>query len=363
MIRLPRLSLRAAALAVAVLASLTASPPSALAGPANSGLPGASHSNPLAGVRWGAYTGSRDEMAPAYNGSSGTTRALLGKVFLRPRMRWFGYWYPVGTIGSFVSDYLQQMTGGSPNVMAQFALFSLEPWEGDACRRLPTAAEQQSYRARTDAVARAIGATRVAVVLQPDLPFQNCVPHHSLIPMSEVAYSARILSALPHTTVYIDAGAGDWPTVGEAATQLRQAGVRYARGFALNATHYDSTENEVRFGARVSAALARAGLPGKHFVVNTSSNGHGFTYQQLHSPSTFDNARVCRSKSQRVCASLGIPPTTDVANARWHLSGTARRLAARYADGYMWIGRPWLHNQNDPFDEARTLALAASSPF
>jgi hypothetical protein len=302
-------------------------------------------------------------MAPAYNGSSGTTRALLGKVFLRPRMRWFGYWYPVDTIGSFISDYLQQSTGGSPNVMAQFALFSLSPWEGDACRRLPTAAEQQSYRDRTDAVARAIGSTRAAIVLQPDLPFANCVPRHSLIPMREVAYSARVLSALPHTTVYIDAGAGDWPSVGEAAAQLRAAGVRYTRGFALNATHYDSTDSEVRFGARVVAALTRMGLPGKHFVVNTSSNGHGFTYQQLHSASTFDNARVCRSRSDRVCASLGVPPTTDVANPRWHLSATARRLAARYTDAYMWIGRPWLYNQADPFDQARTLALAASSPF
>jgi hypothetical protein len=29
----------------------------------------------------------------------------------------------------------------------------------------------------------------------------------------------------------------------------------------------------------------------------------------------------------------------------------------------MWIGRPWLDNQADPFDLQRALALARSTPF
>jgi hypothetical protein len=60
---------------------------------------------------------------------------------------------------------------------------------------------------------------------------------------------------------------------------------------------------------------------------------------------------------------LGIPPTTDVSNRRWGLSPTARRLAGSLVDAYLWIGRPWLYMQNDPFDLQRTLALAATTPF
>jgi hypothetical protein len=52
-----------------------------------------------------------------------------------------------------------------------------------------------------------------------------------------------------------------------------------------------------------------------------------------------------------------------VTSPRWGLSATARRLAGRYVDAYMWIGRPWLDNQDSPFDLQRTLQLAATTPF
>jgi endoglucanase len=345
----------AAALCLLVLAA------PARAGVANAGV--VRTSNPLAGLRWGNYTGPEDEVFPAYNSARGTTRQLLGRVALRPRMRWFGAWYADRWIGSTLHKYLANVTGGDPNVLAQMAIFRLDPWEHAACTQLPSAAQQAAYRLWIDNAAAAIGDARVALVLQPDLPFEACVPHHSQLPMRLVAYAARTFSALPHTSVYIDAGAGDWLSAGAAATLLRQAGVRYARGFALNATHYDATENEIRFGAKVMRALAAAGVRGRHFVVNTSSNGRGFTFQQYHHPSDYDNATVCRTRAQRRCVTLGIPPTTDVANRRWGLSGTARALAARYVDAYLWIGRPWLKNQADPFLEQRTLLMAQTSPF
>jgi endoglucanase len=177
-----------------------------------------------------------------------------------------------------------------------------------------------------------------------------------------VAYAARVFSALPHTTVYIDAGAGDWPTVSQAASLLRGAGVAHTRGFALNATHYDSTQKEILFGQRVVKALAAAHIRGRHFVINTAANGRPFTYQQYHRRD-FDNAGVCSSRASRRCVTLGIPPTADVSNRRWGLSAAARHVAGRLVDGYLWIGRPWLYNQATPFDSERSLALAATTPF
>ena len=360
---LPPAPARAAlALALSVLAVLALAVP-AHAGVVNAGVASAGTSDPLAGLPWGNYSGPEDEVFPAYDGARGATRRLLGRVALSPRMRWFGSWYADQWIGSTLRKYLANVTGGNPSVMAQMAIFRLDPWENAACASLPNAAQQASYRRWIDNAAAAIGSARVALVLQPDLPFAECVPHHSQIPMHEVAYAARVFSALPHTSVYIDAGAGDWPSVGEAVALLRAAGIRYARGFALNATHYDPTEGEIRFGAKVARGLAAAGFPNRHFVINTSSNGRGFTFQQYAHAADYDNARVCRSRTQRHCVTLGIPPTSDVSNRRWRLSGTARALAARYVDAYLWIGRPWLYNQADPFDEQRTLLLAETTPF
>ncbi len=55
--------------------------------------------------------------------------------------------------------------------------------------------------------------------------------------------------------------------------------------------------------------------------------------------------------------------TTNVADRRWGLTGRARAIAAKLVDAYLWLGRPWLQNQADPFDLPRALALARTSPF
>ncbi len=334
----------------------------ARAGVANAGLVGASSHDPLAGLPWGNYAGPQDEVFPAYRAASGPQRRLLGQIALRPRVRWFGSWYPDREAEQVARQYVADVTGGHPNVLAQAAVFRLVPWEDAACQGLPSAGQQSSYKRWIDAFAAGLGSSRVALILQPDLPFALCVPGRSKLPLALVAYAARRFDALPHTTVYIDAGAADWETVAQAASILRQAGVRYARGFALNATHYGSTASEIAYGSQVVHALQAEGISGKHYVINTAENGRPFTYQQYHG-SNYDNATTCRTRASIRCVTLGIPPTTDVAARRWGLTGRARATAAKLVDAYLWIGRPWLDNQADPFDLHRTLALALTSPF
>ena len=133
-------------------------------------------------------------------------------------------------------------------------------------------------------------------------------------------------------------------------------------GFALGATHYASNEDEIRYGAKLVGALGASGIKHMHFVINSAENGRPFTYAQYHGPD-YDNAGVCATRHSRRCVTLGIPPTTNVTSRRWGLSRTARRLAGRYLDAFMWIGRPWLYDQASPFDLQRTLQLARTSPF
>jgi hypothetical protein len=148
----------------------------------------------------------------------------------------------------------------------------------------------------------------------------------------------------------------------EAVRLLRQAGVQYVRGFALNSTHYVSTASDIEFGSKIAYELKRRGLPLKHFVINTAQNGAPFTWGEKRT-SNFDNSPVCKTKTETRCVTLGIPPTTDVANPKWHLSALNQLRAKRHVDGYLWYGRPWLYMQSDPFSMTRALWLARTTPY
>lgn len=344
---------------VACLALISAAPASA--GPANGGIPGAPVSNPLAGLPWGIYTGPIDGIYPAYQDATGQTQALLARIALRPRTTWFGSWISDDLAYATAQQYIENVTAGDPDTLTQIAIFRVDPWEYGACKGNPTAAQQASYHNWIDSFAAGIGSSRVALVLQPDLPFAICAPNHGKVSLDLVKYSAQVFGALPHTTVYIDVGAADWPTVQQAVTLLKAAGVRNVRGFALNATHYDSNRSELRFGAQVSAALARQGIPGTHFVINTAENGVPWKYWQYHGSHL--NPRTCRSPHDWPCMTLGAPPTWQVTDRSLRLPGDARRIAARLCDAFLWIGRPWLYAGANPFLEQQALALARSTPF
>ncbi|MDQ2669552.1 MAG: glycoside hydrolase family 6 protein, partial [Gemmatimonadota bacterium] len=202
------------------------------------------------------------------------------------------------------------------------------------------------------------------VVLQPDGPFALCAPRGSRLPSRMIAYAAERLSAQPHTSVYIDAGASDWPKDDPqtAATILERAGVEHARGFALNATHYTSTAENIRHGAAVVEELARRGIPGRHFVISTAENGRPFHFDD-YKGSHPNNAKVCATKRERRCVTLGIPPTTRVAARRWGLPDAARDLAREHVDAYLWFGKPWLVRQTSPFSMRRALGMARTTPY
>jgi cellulase/cellobiase CelA1 len=298
--------------------------------------------------------------------STGHRRELLDRIVLQPKAQWFGHWVPDDEIADRIHRLVANATGGDPDVMVQMAIFRMVPWEGNdrVCNRLPTDREVRSYKRWIRNAAAAIGSTYVAMILQPDGPFALCAKGGSKLPSHLVRYAARTFSQNPHTTIYIDAGAADWNR-SDPRTALKillPAGIRLVRGFAFNSTHYDSVEDEVAYGAAVAKALAAKGIPGKHFVVNTSSNGQPFEGYTYKGPN-FDNAWVCRDKDQHRCVTLGIPPTTDVANARWGLSLANRIKAAAYADGYLWFGRPWLYNQAKPFRMKRALTIARTTPW
>ena len=324
--------------------------------------------NPFAGRPWGSYGGPAEMAWAPYVAATGAEKELLGRIALTPKAKWFGDWIPTSQIGAKVREYVANAQAGDRTALVQFTVFRMVPWEGDACRRLPTRAETADYKAWTRAFAAAVGDTPSAIVLQPDGPFALCAPGGSRKPSRLIGYSTRKFAALPNTSVYLEAGAADWPHPAQGGVDavlrfLLPAGIEHARGVALNGTHYSSTADEVRRGADIVTAPAARGIPGKKVVVNTSSNGRPFEFGTYQGPDP-DHAWACRSATDdRTCVLLGIPPTSQVDNPVWGLPDDVRALAAQHVDAYLWFGRPWLRRQNAPFLKDRALQLARTWPY
>jgi hypothetical protein len=352
---------------VALLALAAPSSPSTRLSPRSVHVAASARANPLIAPRWGTFSGTGgwtwDPVYQAYLQSTGQRRMMLKRIATRPLVHWFGPWVPVDKITTLTREYIDTMTqnGKYPDTLVQIAAFGMKPWEGAACGHTFTSTELTHYRNWINGLARGIGSAHVAMILQPDLPFATCSAHEAT-PLAAVNYAARRFSQLSNTTTYIDVGAADWPSVDRAVHLLRAAGVRYTRGFALDATHYDSIVHQVGFGAEVANGLYRAGLKNKHFVISTAQNGRPFGYHQYHGPD-FNRAATCRSRTDRRCATLGIPPTTNVADSRLNLPAHTASTARRLVDAYLWIGRPWVNDRDFKLDLNRALALARTTPF
>lgn len=339
-------------------------PPSQRASPARAAKASATPDNPLLARRWGVYKGPLEHSWRAYRTARGTKRKLLAKIALRPKATWFGHWLRTDRVHENVSKYIRNSQHGDPQALVQMAVFAIQPWEREACTRLPTAAERELYRAWVDEVASAIGDAHVALVLQPDSPFALCAPHGSDVPLELMRYATERFAGLANTSVYIEAGAADWlrDDPAKALRILVPAGIGLARGFALNSTHYDSTARQVRFAAEISRMLESRGIPDKYAVINTAQNGRPFKGYEYGGPN-YDNARACSDHDDSRCVTLGIPPTAAVADPAWGLSQADAADAAAYVDGYLWFGRPWLYNQASGWDQQRALTLARTTPY
>ncbi len=335
--------------------------PIARAGVANRGLPGA-RSNPIARLPWGVP--HDDALWSLYQSATGWRHKMLGRLALEPRAVWLGWENPVGEVRAQTAAAVAAQQNGNPNALVQFATFELNPWESRRVNGVDKPVVSGSWNVRSDEawyrnMAAGIGSARALVIEQVDLLVALKI--RSTAPERIDTYAARVLSAKPHTTVYIDAGTTGWTTPVRDAKLLIRNGIRYARGFSLDDTDYDPTAKEDVFGAKIVAALARLGVRGKHFIVNTDQNGQPYKPHQLNGRGINDAPR-CHGRIQSVCQRTGILPTVNVASPRWRLGPVAARDARRYCDGYVWVGQPWAID-GGPFVPQYALWLAENGKY
>jgi endoglucanase len=167
------------------------------------------------------------------------------------------------------------------------------------------------YRGWIDGIANDVGASRVAVIVEPDaLAMADCLSGDQRQERYDlIRYAVDTLTRNPAAAVYVDAGHLRWHSPADMAARLNNAGVGHARGFSLNTANFFTTEDEIGYGEAISGLTN-----GSHYVIDTSRNGAG--------PAPASKLDWCNPSGRAV----GAPPTTATAGA--------------HADAYLWIKRP-----------------------
>ena len=337
--------------------------------------------NPLAGELWPAdmSAGSWDhDLVWDYLHSTGTAHTLQAKIATRPRSTWFGGWNSPSLAASLVKGYIVAVQNGDPNSLVTLTLHTIWTIDGmsENTRNRPlTTAQRADYIKWMTAVATAIGTSRVAIIMEPDLAELPKAMTGTLntadpgVRAKLVGQAVRLLARNPNAAIYLDSGDSDWQSVSTMVPWLKLAGIGYARGFALGATHYAKATDDINYGTAMVRALIAAGVTSAHthYVIDTADNGQGFTWAQYaakYGGGSFNNAAPCKTRSGPApCASLGVPPTWQVIDTALPLSASQQFYALRELDGFLWFSRPWLPWQSGAYSPALGQQLAASSPY
>ena len=225
-------------------------------------------SNPLAGATF--FVDPESEAAHAAQSDS-----ALDVIAREPGTARFGSFSfgknGVPDIGTAVSRYLSRAAVESPGAVPLLATYRIV--HGLCGHASDSPADVASYQNFINGFASGIGSYRAVLFLEMDsLITMPCLSRHGkAVREAELRYAINTLAAnCPDLVIYLDAGAADALTPRQAARFLRASGVSRIQGFFLNATHFDWTSHEIRYGEQISRLTG-----GKHFVINTGENGRG----------------------------------------------------------------------------------------
>ncbi|HEX4805894.1 MAG TPA: glycoside hydrolase family 6 protein [Conexibacter sp.] len=274
--------------------------------------------NPLLGARFfvDRQWGLASVVAHQVGRSQPNVAQALDAIASQPEAHRFGTWDPDPRHA--IGAYLARAHAADPGSVPLVETYRLKHLVCGGVSDSP--ADVAGYENWYHQFAQGIGNARAVVFFEIDaLITTGCLSHHGLqTRIGELRSAIADLAALPHAVVYVDAGAADALTAGQTARILRAIGVSRIQGFFLNATHFDWTSHEIRYGEAILRRLH--GAP--HFVVNTAVNGRGPLVPRNRVAQ--GNEILCNPRGR----GLGPRPTASVP-ARY-----------RNLDGFFWIGNP-----------------------
>ncbi|GAA4141842.1 glycoside hydrolase family 6 protein [Leifsonia shinshuensis] len=203
--------------------------------------------------------------------------ALIERIASRPTAVWLGDWYSPALLDSVIRRHLQAAAAqGATPVFVTYAIPDRDCGGFSAGGFTP-----DQYLDFTRRVAAALAGSRAVVLVEPDsltmLASAKCAGvADTRLPLLRSA--VEILGAAGLTT-YLDGGNARWLTPDAQASYLRAAGVAGARGFFTNVSNFDATQTERDYAGKVSSRIGW-----KHFVIDVSRNGNGWTGDWCNPP-------------------------------------------------------------------------------
>lgn len=228
--------------------------------------------NPLAGHPWfvDVHWGVLWRQARAWQNSHPDSAKRLMYLAQEPSTKSFGAFEPNPRVN--LRAYLERAQTEDPG---SIPMISLSRIAHQSCPYVEPSADYQppAYKRWVTAFADALGNFRVMVLVEPDrIPTMPCLPRSAQnTRYALLQFDMTLLHTHRNAIVYLDAGASDWTrSTSDLARRLTRAGVAYGQGFALNASHFDTTAHNIAYGLKVSKQLG-----GRHFIINTDANGTG----------------------------------------------------------------------------------------
>jgi endoglucanase len=134
----------------------------------------------------------------------------------------------------------------------------------------------RGYETYINQLTAAVGTGRDIVIVEPDaVPdiVRGCLGDKQAAQRYQLLhYAMSHLGALPHTSVYLDAGnPGMFADPVQLAGPLVRAGIRDGQGFSANVANFQWTNTVVNWSQRLESALGG----GFGAVIDTSRNGNG----------------------------------------------------------------------------------------
>jgi endoglucanase len=198
------------------------------------------------------------------------TAALIEQIASRPTAVWLGDWYSPTLLISVIQRHLRAAAAqGATPVFVTYAVPDRDCGGYSAGGFTP-----DQYLDWNRRIATALAGSRAVVLVEPDslamLSSARCAGVAGTRP--PLIHSAVDILVAAGLTVYLDGGNARWLTPDAQAAVLRAAGIADAHGFFTNVSNFDSTQTERDYAGKVSS---RVGW--KHFVIDVSRNGNGWT--------------------------------------------------------------------------------------
>ncbi len=260
--------------------------------------------NPLSGMKF--YVNPYSEGAQNV-GQSCSNGASISKIANQPQGVWFGDWNtnPQADAATVMKAAAAQ---GTVPIIVAYNIVNRD------CGGFSSggAANSAAYQAWIQGLSLGIGNAKAVVIFEPDALMQlstlGCLTgaqQSERLSLFQYAISMFQQHA-PNASVYYDAGNSNGLLPAIMAQNLLYAGVGNAAGFALNVSNYETTANNTAYGQQISALAGN-----KHFVIDTSRNGQGPTWDH----------QWCNPLNR----GLGSP---------------SQGFSSGLVDGYLWVQNP-----------------------